>query len=117
MTPTTVLSNWASMILPVAGIAVVAALLPLMLATRLPQSWGGLGVNLVISGGVLMAVSAGYFAGFYLLEDARMLAMIGEVSGAAGWHFLRLGVLSAMVWGPIVLLVLAMQPQKWRPEL
>ena len=117
MTPTTTLSNWSSMILPVVVIAAIAVLLPLWLAGRLPQSMLGLGVNLVMSVGVLLGVSIAYFAAFRPPQVMLMITEGGEYFSYAVWDLLRVGLLSAMIWGPIVLVVLAMQPSKWRPEV
>ncbi|PHR00071.1 MAG: hypothetical protein COB39_00315 [Marinosulfonomonas sp.] len=117
MTPTAVLSNWASMILPVAGIAVLAALLPLSMARSFPQSWYGLFWNLLISFLVLLVISVTYFAIFRLPNDIVAITANGEYYMSSSAELIRLGFLSAMVWGPIVLVVLAMQPQKWRPEV
>jgi glucan phosphoethanolaminetransferase (alkaline phosphatase superfamily) len=117
MTPAAVLSNWAEMILPVAGVALLAALLPLSMARSFPQSWYRLFWNLLISFLVLLVISVTYFAMFRPPNDIVAITANGEyyMSSAAG--LIRLGLLSAMVWGPIVLVVLAMQPQKWRPKI
>ena len=117
MAPTTVLSNWSAMILPVAVLAVLAAFLPLWLARRLPESMVGLGVNLLISSGVLLFICVLYFAKFYVGQDIQALAVVGEHAGAVALHLTRLGMMTALIWGPIVLAVLAMQPQRWRPEV
>ncbi len=117
MTPTAVLSYWASMILPVAGIAVLAALLPLSMARSFPQSWNGLFWNLLISFLVLLVISITYFAMFRPPNDIVAITTNGEYYMSSSAELIRLGLLSAMVWGPIVLVVLAMQPQKWRPEI
>ncbi len=117
MTPINVLSHWSSMILPVAGIAVLAALLPLTMARSFPQSWYGLFWNLLISFLVLLVISVTYFAMFRPPNDIVAIAANGEYYMSSSAGLIRLGLLSAMVWGPIVLVVLAMQPQKWRPEV
>ncbi len=117
MTPTAVLSNWAEMILPVAGVALLAALLPLSIARSFPQSWYGLFWNLLISFLVLLVISVTYFAMFRPPNDIVAITANGEYYMSSSAGLIRLGLLSAMVWGPIVLVVLAMQPQKWRPEI
>jgi len=117
MTPTAVLSNWATMILPVAGIALLAALLPLSMARSFPQSWYGLFWNLLISFLVLLVISVAYFAMFRPPNDIVAITANGEYYMSSSAELVRLGLLSAMVWGPIVLVVLAMQPSKWRPEV
>ncbi len=117
MTPSTVLSSWASMILPVAGVAVLAVLLPQIMARSFPQSWYGLFWNLLITFLVLLVTSVTYFAMFRPPNDIVAITANGEYYMSSSAGLIRLGLLSAMVWGPIVLVVLAMQPQKWRPEV
>jgi len=117
MSPNAVLSNWASMILPVAGVAALAALLSLMMARNFPQNWFGLFWNLLISFLVLLVISVTYFAMFRPPNDIVAITANGEYYMSSSAGLIRLGLLSAMVWGPIVLVVLAMQPQKWRPEI
>lgn len=116
MSPTAVLSNWAEMILPVAGIAILAALVPLSMARSFPQSWYGLFWNLLISFLILLVISVTYFAMFRPPNGIVAITSSGEYYMSSSAELIRLGLLSAMVWGPIVLVVLAMQPQKWRPE-
>ncbi|WP_428542154.1 hypothetical protein [Profundibacter sp.] len=117
MTPINVLSHWSSMILPAVLIAALAVFLPLWLAKKLPENMAGLGANLLASSGVLLFVSVLYFTWFYLDQDVRMMGMMYEHFGEMLRHLTRLGMLSAILWGPILLAVLAMQPSKWRPEL
>lgn len=117
MTPADVLSHWSSMILPAVLIAALAVFLPLWLAKKLPENMAGLGVNLLASSGVLLFISVLYFTWFYLNQDIRMMGMMYAHFGEMLGHLTRLGMLSAILWGPILMAVLAMQPSNWRPRL
>lgn len=105
------LTQW---ILPAILAAGAALALPWWLSRRLPETMGGLALNLVISCLVMWGLSVAYFVAAYLAQDARIAAAIGP--GLAGaWHFARLGLLSALLWGPLVALVLVTRPATWRP--
>ena len=116
MTPADVLSHWFSLILPAAFISALAVFLPLWLAKKLPENMLGLGANLLASSGMLMFVSALYFTWFYLGQGVQVMGALYEHFGEMIRHLTGLGMLSAILWGPILLAVLAMQPSKWRPE-
>jgi len=117
MTPIDVLSDWPSMIVPAVLISALAVFLPLWLAKKLPENMLGLGANLLVSAGVLMFVSVLYFTWFYMGQGVQVMGVIYEHFGEMVRHLTRLGMLSAILWGPILLAVLAMQPSKWRPEV
>ena len=117
MTPAEALSHWSAMILPVVAVAMLAWFLPLWMARNFPENWYGLFWNLLISFLVLLGVSVAYFATFRPPNDIVAITQNGEYYMSSAAELIRTGLLSAMVWAPIVLVVLAMQPQKWRPEL
>ena len=117
MTPINVLSHWSSMILPAVLIAALAVILPMWLAKKLPENMAGLGLNLLASAGVLMFVSVLYFTWVYMGQGVQVMGVMYEHFGGMVRHLTRLGMLSAILWGPILLAVLAMQPSKWRPEV
>ncbi|MEL6915186.1 MAG: hypothetical protein AAFP13_11875 [Pseudomonadota bacterium] len=96
------------------GVLLVAAAwtLPTWLGRRLPESMLALGVNLAVSAFLLWALSALAFAGSYALQGVPARALVAGAS-----HFAGLGRLAGLLWGPVLLLALAVQPQHWRPEL
>lgn len=110
-------SHWTTMVLPIVVIAALAVFIPLGLAKRLPHSWAGLGTNLLVSGMVLLALSTAYFAAFRPPKSLILITEAGEYYSYGAKDLLMVGLQSMMIWLPILLLVLAMQPQKWRPEL
>lgn len=110
-------SHWTTMVLPIVVIAALSVFIPLGLAKRLPHSWAGLGTNLLISGLVLLAICIGYFAAFRPSKALIIITEAGEYYSYGAKDLLMVGLQSMMIWLPILLLVLAMQPQKWRPEL
>lgn len=111
MTAEPELLGFWNLMFPALVAGVIAWIGPLLLAKRLPQTMRGLSLNALLSCGGLLALAMGYFA----LSYVRQGVPIG-VEGM-GRHFLRLGLLSAMFWAPIVATVLLQQPRNWRPEL
>ena len=117
MTATEALSHWSSMILPAVLVAALAVFLPLWLAQKLSENMLGLGANLLVSSGALLSLSVLYFAYFYVGQGVQMTGALSDHSGEMLRHLMWLGMLSSILWGPILLTVLAMQPSKWRPEV
>ncbi|MEM6729604.1 MAG: hypothetical protein AAF618_13960 [Pseudomonadota bacterium] len=96
------------------GIVLVAVawLLPTFVARRMPETFRALFVNLVFSAAALWGLAALGFAVSYAAQGIPLAVLTSGFS-----HFVYLGALSGLLWGPIVLLALAMEPQKWRPDL
>ena len=101
-----------SLIAPALVLVAVAWLLPTLLGRFLPESMLALGANLAVSALALWVVSAVGFALSYAQQGVPLPVLLD-----GGEHFAGLGRMAGLVWGPILLLALAVQPQKWRPEL
>ena len=65
----------------------------------------------------MLLLGMGFFALLYAWMGFPM-ALLWEEGGAAGFalHFLRLGAISALLWGPILLLSVAGLPRAWTKE-
>ena len=51
------------------------------------------------------------------MKDRAALGMILDAGTRGGWtHFLRLGLVSALVWAPIMILSVAGLPRHWKEE-
>ena len=75
-----------------------------------PESIPGLAALAAISALLIWGLSAVLFATLY----AAQLASITALAGTGGWqHFLKLGAQAALIWGPIVLLVVSTAPRRW----
>ncbi len=89
-----------------------------VLATRgiealLPESLGGMAVTLVLSCLALWCVSSLGFAALYIAEGVPVAAL-GLTEEASILHFLSLGARAALIWAPIVLLVIVTAPRRWK---
>jgi len=89
-------------LLPLAVIAVCAWFVPKGLARWVRESLPGLWLNAALSGVVLS-----------LLSGVIMLVALGQGAPSLWLYAWWLGLKFAIVWVPIMLLSLVMQPQHW----
>lgn len=100
------------LIAPAIVLVALAWLVPTFLARHLPETMLALGVNLAVSAVILWVFAALAFAVSYALQGIPFELLTQGVV-----HFAGLGRSSVLFWGPILLLAIVMQPQKWRPDL
>ena len=102
----------AELLLPMVVLVALAFWVPHRVAQEVPETMAGLGLNLVISC-IVMLVSAAVVLGALYLWQGTPLGLLVRGIG----HLFGVAVQTALIWVPIVLLQLAMQPQRWRPDL
>lgn len=92
-------------LIPVIVLGVVAALIPRGLALALPETLPAVALNLGLSAVLLYALGAGLLVALRWAEAPGLGRMIGaDPMGALGWAG-RLGLLPALVWGPVLIFV------------
>ena len=101
------------LILPAICIVALGWVVPRLLALVMPE-----GVRPLIALGALAALiltllSAGLFLLLYLMRGVPLAALFADGLWPGTQYFLRLGVLSALFWGPIMLLSVAGLPKTW----
>lgn len=96
-----------TVVLPLIGLSVAAWTVPWLLAKGLPEGLGWLIVNGGLSAAMLATLSA---VGFYFLYGPAGDAVLN----ADPWHFARLSVRAALIWGPVAVLSLANLPKGWK---
>ncbi|MEL7211801.1 MAG: hypothetical protein AAGK92_04005 [Pseudomonadota bacterium] len=100
--------------LPLIGFSILALLLPRLVLPAMPETFGGLIANGVIVYGVILAVAAGYFYWSYTQQDTRVAELLGLEPAQSLVHFLRLGVMSSVVWAPVMVLRIAGLHRHWK---
>ncbi len=105
-----------NLILPATMIALLGFAVPRVLARVFPEGVKPLLLNTFLSTVLLFLISALFFACLYLWQGVP----VGEIA-ATGWaanilFFGRLGLISGMIWAPIMLLSVAGLPRKWVNE-
>ena len=106
----------SGLVLPVLALAVLGWVVPRLLARVWPEGvWPLLGLALV-STLVLALLATALFLLLYLGQGVP-LAVLLDAGDVGGWaHFLRLGLASALVWAPLMILSVAGLPRHWKDE-
>lgn len=102
--------------LPVLVLAVLAFVVPRVFARVLPEGVTPLMVNALLSTIALFVLSAGFFALLYLWQGLPVSGLAGAGLAAVVVFFGRLGLMSALIWAPIMVLSVAGLPRKWVKE-
>jgi len=100
------------MIVPVAILAVGAAVIPRLIFRRMEPKLRAVWLTLVVSVSLLICLAAVLFAILYMVQGLGVASAIAAHPGAAAIEFLGLGASSALIWGPILLIVLFGLAQK-----
>ena len=106
----------SGLILPVLALGVLGWVVPRLLAKVWPEGLGPLLLLAFLSTFVLLVPAAGFFLLLYLWQGAPLAALFEPGLAAGLGHFLRLGLLSALVWAPIMVLTVAGLPRHWKEE-
>ena len=106
----------SGLILPALALAVLGWLVPRVLARVWPEGVGPLLLLALASTLILIVLATALFVMLYLGQGVP-LALILDVGVLGGWpHLLRLGLVSALVWAPIMILSVANLPRHWKEE-
>lgn len=106
----------SGLLLPALALGVLGWLVPRLLARVWPEGVGPLLALAFVSTLILLALAAGFFLLLYLWQGAPLAALFQPGPAAGIAHFLRLGLLSALVWAPIMILSVAGLPRHWKEE-
>ena len=77
-----------------------------------PETLPGLVALAMIASGAMWVLASGLFAGLYVWQDARLTGLLGQADSLR--HFAGLGLKSALIWAPVVLLVAGTAPRRWK---
>ncbi len=105
-----------ALLLPAVILAALAFVVPRLLARKLPEGVKPLFLNAFLSTCLLFLIASFLFVGLYLLQglDVAQLMDAGLANNVA--LFGRLGLTSAIIWAPIMLLSIAGLPRNWVNE-
>ena len=106
----------SGLILPAVVLALAGFAVPRLLARLLPEGVKPLLLNAFLSTVLLWLASALFFLLLYRWQGAapELLTQAGLVPLML--HFGRLGLLSALIWLPVMILSVAGLPSRWRHE-
>lgn len=103
-----------SLILPALGLVVLAIAIPRLIERFVPETLTGVLVGGVVSALLVWLASAGLFAWLYHLQGPQVWTVFQLAPGAGLRHFLTLGAQAALVWAPILILVVGTSPRRWK---
>lgn len=104
------------LLLPALLLALVGWLVPRALSLVWPEGVRPLLLLAFVSTLIMLALGTGVFVGFYLTGGIPMGVLFDTGIAATVLHFGRLGLISALIWGPIMLLSVAGLPRHWVKE-
>ncbi|MFQ1699219.1 hypothetical protein ACJ5NV_01355 [Loktanella agnita] len=102
-----------SLFLPALALAALAFFVPRLLARVLPEGVKPLLLNAFLSTMLIFLLAGGMFVCLYLWQGATAAQLFAPGVAATVVFFGRLGLASAMIWAPILLLSVAGLPRKW----
>lgn len=102
-----------AMLVPALIVALSAWVIPKLLSMILPEGVRALMVNALLSTLVLFAISSAFFVVLYIVQGAGAaeLAQFGWAENIV--FFGRLGLISGIIWAPIMVLSVANLPRHW----
>lgn len=105
-----------SLFIPTAILAVLAWFVPILLSRVMAEGLRPLMLLALLSTFILFAISGGFFFVLYLMQGAptQALGQFGLLENIA--FFGRLGLSSALIWAPIMILSVMNRPRYWVKE-
>ena len=106
-----------SLFIPALTLALLAWLVPKLLSMILPEGVKPLIVIALLSTVFLFLLSAGFFVALYFWQGMTwaQFAQYGVAENVVFYG--RLGLIAAMIWGPIMVLSVANLPRGWVREV
>ncbi len=104
------------LIFPALGLALFGWLVPRGLSLFFPEGVRPLLLLGFVSTMCMLLLSSLGFIGLYLVQGVPLAELIVGGFGEWGVHFVQLGLLSALLWGPILILSVAGLPRTWVDE-
>ena len=108
-----------SLVLSALGFVALAIAVPYGFGRILPEGGLWLGVNFALSFAVLLGLACLYFVLAYAGRLGGVDAVLGRFSAVPGswWLFVRLGLMSALIWLPVLVLAVAGEPRRWKEKV
>ena len=106
----------SGLVLPALLLALVGWLVPRMLSLVFPEGVRPLLLLALVATILMVPIGSGFFVLLYVIQGIPMAVLFepGLASGIV--HFGKLGLISALIWGPILILSVAGLPKTWVKE-
>lgn len=110
-------SNFTGLLVPAMCLAAMGWAVPRVLAIWWPEGVKWL-VGLALASTLVMALAgAGFFAVVYAMQGVSLDDLWATGGLSVLIHFLRLSLISALMWAPLMVLSLAGVPKNWVREV
>ncbi len=106
----------SDLLLPALLLALLGWLVPRLLSLVFPEGVRPLLLLAFVATLIMFALGTGFFVALYLWQGAPFEALMSFGWGAVLSHFGRLGLISALFWGPLLVLSVAGLPRTWVKE-
>jgi hypothetical protein len=106
----------SGLVVPALALALLGWLVPRLLGRVWPEGLGPLLLLAFVATLILMGLATGFFVLLYTWQGAPMDALFEPGVMAGLGHFARLGLLSALLWAPVMILSVAGLPKHWVKE-
>lgn len=104
------------LVLPALVLALVGWLVPRGLSLVFPEGVRPLLFLTFVSTVIMFLIGSLFFVGLYVLRGASIDVVMSGGLVDVVLHFSRLGLISALLWGPIMILSVAGLPKHWVEE-
>ena len=101
------------LVIPALLLSLMGWLVPRLLARIFPEGVRPLLLLALVSAAVMLLLGMAFFALLYVWQGVPWDILLGAGWPALVGHFLWLGTMSALLWGPILVLSVAGLPRRW----
>ena len=104
------------LVFPAAALALIGWLVPRLLSRVFPEGVKPLLWLTFVSTLVMFALGMGFFVALYIWQGAPLITLFEAGLWPGLFHFGRLGLISGLLWAPIMVLSVAGLPKHWVKE-
>ena len=101
------------LIFPALGLAFLGWVVPRLLSLVWPEGVRPLMLLALVATVIMFLLGAGVFVALYLVSGVPLGELLALGAGSAVVHFGRLSLISALIWGPVLVLSVAGLPRHW----
>lgn len=104
------------LVIPAAALALIGWLVPRLLSRIFPEGVRPLLMLAFVSTLIMFAFGMSFFVVLYVWQGAPLSTLFEVGIWTGVQHFARLGLISALLWGPIMIISVAGLPRHWVKE-
>jgi len=104
------------LIVPALALALMGWLVPRLLSLVWPEGVWPLFALAFVATLAMFGLGTSMFVVLYVWQGVPLVTLFQDGLGPGLWHFARLGLISALLWAPIMVLSVAGLPKHWVKE-